>query len=174
MKLSALAFALLIAGIAPAMADDAAMHAAEGFYGVYRTFHPSDGIPNDGDRAKYHPFLSPRLETLLKQAADADARFTKANKDSPPLIEGDLFSSMFEGATAVSIGACSDDGKTGSCAVNLRYEDPANKPTQWTDKVYLVNTADGWKVDDIGYGASWAFANKGLLSKTLDQVIHFQ
>jgi hypothetical protein len=166
--------ALLIA--TPALADDASdMHAAvAGFYGVYATFHPSDGIPNARDRAKYQPFLSPALEALLTQADAAEARYEKANKDSPPLVEGDLFSSLFEGATSYSIGACEAAGAGGHCAVNLTYAEPAAKPTVWTDTVYLVKTPAGWRVDDIGYGGSWAFGNKGRLTDTLKQAIAFQ
>lgn len=162
----------------PAIADDAADMgtAANGFYGIYKTFHPSDGVPADRDRAKYAPFISPALDALLKQAGDAEARFARTNKDSPPLIEGDLFSSLFEGATAVSVGACKADGgaATGRCAVNLVYADPGSKPTSWNDTVLLVRTPTGWKIDDIVYGGSWAFGNKGRLTDTLKQAISFQ
>ncbi len=160
----------------PALADDAAaMHAtAEGFYKVYASFHPSDGIPDDSGRARYRPFLSPKLDALLAQAGDAERRFAAANKDSPPLIEGDLFTSLFEGATQVAVGACAASGQTGRCAVSLSYTPAKDKPTAWTDTVYLVNTPSGWRVDDVGYGGSWDFGNKGRLSQTLDQVIHFQ
>ena len=147
---------------------------ANGFYGVYRTFHPSDGVPFDSDRAKYAPFLSPALEKLLRDAQAAETRFATTNKGAPPLIEGDLFTSMFEGASTVEVGACSADGAAGQCAVKLEYSEPKNKPIEWTDTVYLVNTTSGWRVDDIGYGASWAFANKGRLSETLKQVLSFQ
>ena len=143
--------------------------AANGFYGVYRTFHPSDGIPSDADRAKYAPFLSPALETLLSEAGAAEARFSKANKDSPPLLEGDLFTSMFEGATSIQLATCSGDGKKGRCSVKLEYDDKTAKTTTWNDTVFLVNTSTGWRVDDIAYGGSWAFGNKGRLTELLRQ-----
>ena len=143
--------------------------AANGFYGVYQTFHPSDGIPSAADRAKYAPFLSPALETLLSEAEAAETRFSKANKDSPPLIEGDLFTSMFEGATSVEVGTCSSDGERGRCSVKLEYDDKTAKPTAWNDTVFLVNTSTGWRVDDIAYGGSWAFGNKGRLTELLRQ-----
>jgi len=143
--------------------------AANGFYAVYRTFHPSDGIPSAADRAKYAPFLSPALETLLSEAEAAETRFSKANKDSPPLLEGDLFTSMFEGATSVAVGTCSGDGVRGRCSVKLEYDDPTEKSTIWNDTVFLVNTPTGWRVDDIAYGGSWAFGNKGRLTELLKQ-----
>jgi hypothetical protein len=101
----------------------------------------------------------------------AEEAFAKANKDSPPLIEGDLFTSNFEGATTFKVGACSTGGNSGRCAVALTYDDrkqnPKDKPVTWTDTVYLVATPSGWRVDDIGYGATWAFGNKGRLADTI-------
>ncbi|HEY0105323.1 MAG TPA: hypothetical protein VGB91_04510 [Rhizomicrobium sp.] len=175
MRIVAVCLAGLAAAGVPAWADDAAdmRGAAQGFYGVYGTFHPSDGIPGDADRARYRPFLSPALESLLAQAAAAQARFAAANKGAPPLIEGDLFTSLFEGATATTVGACRGDGAKGQCAVDLRHDDPGAQPTAWADTVYLVHTPQGWKIDDIGYGASWDFGNKGTLSGTLVQAIRF-
>jgi hypothetical protein len=170
------AFAALLLAAMPvtATADTLTMQAAAaGFYDVYRTFHPSDGIPAAGDLAKYEPFLSPALDGLLKQGAAAEERFTKANKNSPPLVEGDLFTSMFEGATSVSVGSCSGGAKAAQCTVALEYADPKS-PAKWIDKIYLVNTPGGWRVDDIAYGAPWAFGNKGRLTDTLRQVIGFQ
>jgi hypothetical protein len=177
-RLLAGACAVFVLSALPAYADDVAdmSAAANAFYGVYRTFHPSDGVPGASDRAKYEPFISPSLDTLLRQAGEAGARFAAVNKDSPPLIEGDLFSSLFEGATSVNVGPCTPDGsaRTGKCVAELVYADPRSKPANWTDTVLLVRTSDGWKVDDIIYGGSWAFGNKGRLSDTLKQAISFQ
>jgi hypothetical protein len=167
--------AVFLAGLMDAAAADTLtmQAAATGFYDAYKTFHPSDGVPGDRDLAKYEPFISPALDSLLKQGAAAQARFTTANKNSPPLVEGDIFTSMFEGATSVAVGACSGDARTAQCAVDLEHADPKG-PAKWTDKVYLVNTPDGWRVDDVAYGAPWAFGNKGKLTDTLHQVIGFQ
>lgn len=148
--------------------------AANGFYGVYQTFHPSDGIPSATDRAKYAPFLSPTLEQLLGKAEAAEARFGKANKDSPPLLEGDIFTSMFEGASTVAVGECSGDAAKGRCVVNLEYVEKGAKPIAWTDAILLVNTPAGWRIDDIAYGGRWAFGNKGRLSELLKQTIDLQ
>ncbi len=166
----------LTAFAAPAAADDVAAlrAAAEGFYGVYKSFHPSDGIPDDAGRARYRPFLSPGLDALLGQAGDAEKRFAATNKDSPPLIEGDLFTSLFEGATDITVGACTASGQTGSCTAALGHTQPGEAPTRWTDTVLLLDTPAGWRVDDIRYGGTWDFGNKGRLSETLGQVVHFQ
>ncbi len=97
---------------------------------------------------------------------------TRRNKGSPPLLEGDLFTSLFEGATAWKVGACGGDAATGRCAVALRYDAAGlKKPVTWTDTFYLVAVPGGWRVDDIGYGAGFAFGNTGRLSDTLKSVL---
>ncbi len=149
---------------------------ADGFYGAYFTFHPSDGIPDTRGRAKYEPFISPALDKLLLAGDQAEDRFAKANKDSPPLIEGDLFTSNFEGASSFKLGACTQGGKTGRCTVSLTYDpgktnNPKDKPFTWADTVYLVETPSGWKIDDVGYGGTWDFGNKGRMTGTLKSAI---
>jgi hypothetical protein len=169
----AAAGALLLALMPGAAALDASpAQTAEDFYRVYATFHPSDGIPDAAALAKYAPYLSPALEQLLAKAGEAEKRFHKKNKNSPPLIEGDLFTALFEGATSFHVGACKDAGDKASCAIALGYDNHKDKPAHWTDTLYLVKTKAGWRVDDVGYGANWDFANKGRLRETLLQVLH--
>jgi hypothetical protein len=169
--------AAAIIGASACLADDAGDMAktVDGFYAAYATFHPSDGIPDATGRAKYAPFISPSLESLLVQGNQAEQKFASANKASPPLIEGDLFTSNFEGATSYKVGACKGDAKAGRCTVMLTYDDrkdnPKDKAIVWNDTVYLVATPSGWRVDDIGYGASWDFGNKGRMSDTVKGVI---
>ncbi len=158
---------------APALAQDMGglERAANGFYATYAGLPHQGGIPDAAARARYAPLLSPRLNQLIAAAAAAQSRFQKANRNSPPLIEGDLFSSLFEGFTSYRLGPCSGDAKQGQCSVNLTYQDKSAKPVTWTDQVLLVNTAQGWKVDDIAYKAGFAFGNTGLLSDTLKMTV---
>ncbi|HEY2033974.1 MAG TPA: hypothetical protein VGH02_09845 [Rhizomicrobium sp.] len=171
------AFAFVaLASQAHAADSDAMAKTATGFYAVYSTFHPSDGIPDVKGRAKYAPYISDRLNGMLVQADAAEDKFASANKNTPPLVEGDLFTSNFEGATAYKIGTCTGDTKAGHCAIQLTYDpgktaNPKDKPFSWTDTVYLANSADGWKIDDIGFGGNWDFGNKGKMSDTLKMVI---
>ncbi len=174
-KLLLVAFVSLpVAAFADPAADMAKV--VTGFYGAYQTFHPSDGIPDAKGRAKYEPYISPALDKLLMEGDKAEDRFAKANKDSPPLIEGDLFTSNFEGATSYKLGACAANGKTGTCKVTLtddpgKTNNPKDKPFSWTDTVFLVDTQSGWRVDDIGYGGNWDFGNKGKMTGTLKGAI---
>jgi hypothetical protein len=148
---------------------------ANGFYSIYASFHPSDGIPDARARAKLEPFISPALERLLMDGEAAERHFASVTKNmSPPLIEGDLFTSNFEGATAYHVGACMATGAAAHCLVTFGYRSNAKedaKPVNWIDTVWLVRTANGWRVDDIAYGATWAFGNKGRLKDTLRDAI---
>jgi hypothetical protein len=172
-KLLVAILSLAAAVISKAQADDADMaKAAAGFYAVAHA--SGSGLPDTAARAKLAPWLTPHLASLIDKASVSEAGFTAANKNAPPLIEGDLYSSLFEGPTAFAIGTCSGDAKTGHCTVNLTYDDKSRGgPTHWSDTLYLANTGDGWKVDDIGYGGTWDFGNKGRLSETLKQVADF-
>ena len=171
LRLFALTLASAALAHAAGSAADSPAKAAEGFYAAYSTFHPSDGIPDAAGRAKYAPFISAALDKLLADGNAAETKFNKANKASPPLIEGDLFTSMFEGATSYKIGACKLSNAQASCAVDLVYDDKKDPPIRWTDTAYLTKTKAGWRVDDIGYGGNWEYANKGRLSATVRQVI---
>jgi hypothetical protein len=151
---------------------DALAKAAHGFYDVYMTLHPSDGIPDAATRAKFAPYISPALDKLFVEGDQAEGRYVTATKNqAPPLIEGDLFTPNFEGATSYKMGACEMDKQGGHCAVSLTYDDRKDKPLGWTDTVYLVQTGAGWRVDDIVYGGTWDFGNKGRLTRTLKGAI---
>lgn len=141
--------------------------ATSGFYTAYNSVREG-GVPDTAGRQRLAPFLSEALVKLLSDAAAAEDAFAADTKgQSPPLIEGDLFTSLFEGATAFKIGICKSDGKKGTCAAQLTYTSPNEKPVVWTDTVYLVDSGAGWRVNDIGYGGTWDFGNKGRLSETL-------
>ena len=66
--------AVLLAA-APLAAQTDMTGVANGFLGVYGSFHPSDGIPDADGRARLAPYLSPRLNKLLADGAAAEARF---------------------------------------------------------------------------------------------------
>jgi hypothetical protein len=163
------AFVLLMAAPALAQTDPAAV--ASGFLGVYGSFHPSAGIPDAGGRSRLAPYLSPRLNKMLGDGAAAEARFAAKVKGAPPLIEGDLFSSMFEGATSWKLGACKVSGAAASCPVAFAHAQKGRPTLNWTDTLILAMTPQGWRIDDIGYGGGFQFGNTGKLSDTLKLVL---
>jgi hypothetical protein len=165
-------FGLLVFLLAPLplAAQTSPDAAAAGFLSVYGSFHPSDGIPDSTGRARLAPYLSAGLNKLLADAAGAQARFSAKIKDSPPLIEGDLFSSMFEGATQSKLQACAVTANQARCPVAFTHAGSNGRAADWTDTLLLVNTQGGWRVDDIAYGGGFQFGNTGRLSDTLKTV----
>ena len=158
-------------GVAPS-ANAAPDRIVDGFYTAYQALPSGGGVPDGDGRAMLAPFLSPALSQLLKEADAAETAYAKAtNGESPPLIEGDPFSSMFEGATGAEVGKCEGDDKERQCVVDLVYKDQSGKETKWQDTADVVMTNKGWRVDDIEYGGTWDFGNKGTLSELLKGAI---
>lgn len=171
-----LAFVLgLVVGLAaPAFAADAVTPLAKTAHDFYAAALGLDrgGIPSAKGRARLAPFLSPALNRLLADGAAAEKRYAATTKAlAPPLLEGDLFTSMFEGASSFKIGACETKGQHGRCAVALTYDPPDQKPRHWTDTVLLVRTPSGWRIDNVDYGGHWPFANTGTLKENLSYAI---
>ena len=169
----ALLAALVLQG-ANAVADtDANLHhATTAFYRAYLETRPS-GVPNARARAKFTPVISHTLAQLLERADAAERNYAKVTKKQlPPLVEGDLFTSLFEGAQAFSVEGCTRSAAATTCVAALRYTDASDqKTTRWTDKVYVVRNAGRWVVDDIEFGGNWPFMHKGHLKELLRKVI---
>jgi hypothetical protein len=174
----ALAFATIsVATPALAAGGGNTQEMADVLAAFYQTHQKSsqDGVPDAKLRAKYEPYVSPELNKLLADADAAETRYSKANPDSPPMMEGDLFSPNFEGITSFKVGACTDKGNIALCKMALRYAEahprPQDKSVAWTDTVTLVKTASGWRVEDIAYGGTWDFGNHGTLKAILKDMI---
>ena len=162
--------ALLLSGSTLA-ADDGAEKAANAFYKAsmsVKSIH-IDGIPGAKVRAKLTPYITPALDKLLADGDKAEGIHAKKTKnEEPPFVEGDLFSSNFEGVTTYKVGTCETKGDAATCLVALTYKDAREKkPFPWTDKLLLVHANGMWRVDDLAYGGTWDFGNKGKLSDTL-------
>jgi len=176
MKQTILSFLLLAPLLQGAHAADDPAAAVNAFYAVYKDHHAQGGIPDATGRLRYTPVLSPRLNKQLTDAAAAQARLTAKVKNAvPPMLEGDIFSSLFEGATSWKVGACQGDAKAARCTVALSYV-PAQsakppKPANWNDTVIVTSTPQGWKVDDVVYDAGFPFGNTGRLSDMLQMVV---
>ncbi|MFN4290918.1 MAG: hypothetical protein ACK4E7_08600 [Permianibacter sp.] len=144
---------------------------ASDFYQAYLSLSPG-GVPDASARAKLAPLISAGLLQLLTEADAAEARYAAAQTEpQPPLAQGDLFSSLFEGATGVEVKACKEVAEAAACDVLLSYAPPGQPPAQWRDVLLLVWTEQGWRVDDIEYGGDWPFGNKGSLRTNLQDVL---
>lgn len=107
-----------------------------------------------GDFRRADPaLLSAALSTALRDAATAEKQSAARIKasafpsDKPLLLEGEIFSGLYEGFTDFEVGA----GRTvdGRAEVEVRFR---NRPYEvaWTDEFHLVEE-NGWKIDDVRY-----------------------
>jgi hypothetical protein len=73
----------------------------------YRTCHnlKISGLPTAKQTKLLAPYLSQELQQLLQSARQKQAKFIKEHPDEkPPWIEGDFFSSSFEGSHGFRLG----------------------------------------------------------------------
>ncbi len=125
-------------------------------------------VPTTGELQALAPFLSASLTRAL---ASADSQRTAERQrvpgDKPPFADGDVFSSMIEGPTAFRVMPALDS--VAPVRVPIEFSNDAQRPAaRWTDTAVVVQQAGKWVVNDLRYGATWPFANKGTLLTTLD------
>jgi hypothetical protein len=126
------------------------------------------GVPDRAQQRQLAPTISSALAAALRTAGDAEQRHRKATGNrEPPLWEGDVFSSLFEGPTEASVDRCHAEGDHAQCVVSLSYRDYFGGSHRWNDRAILVRERGRWVVDDVGYEARWAFGNKGMLRENL-------
>ncbi|MBK6316430.1 MAG: hypothetical protein IPF53_19600 [Blastocatellia bacterium] len=115
------------------------------------------GLPTTKQRTSIWPLLTEDLKALLDAAQREQDAFIKANPDEkPPLIEGDLFSSLFEGVQTFELGQTSLVDRRAHVPVTFSYTSDG-KTTRWTDEVILAKSGGAWKIWDVRYNATWDF-----------------
>jgi len=152
-------FLLLLAGFmsiearALAAGTDSPQRTVQNFYAVHLKSHTT-GLPDSKILCQLKPYLSHHLVALIERAREEQQRFMKKYPDKkPPWIEGDLFSSLFEGPTACTVAAAAVTTDRARVMVRCTYTDPAapGKQFTWQDAVYLVKEHAAWVIDDIEY-----------------------
>jgi len=89
----------------------------------------------------------------------------------PPLWEGDLFTSLFEGATGGKVAAVRVDGKSAEVDVEWTYDaQDGQKAVVWQDRFYLVLHEGAWRIDDIAHLGDWEFTYHGRISELLRDI----
>ena len=114
-----------------------------GFFSSYRgDFRQADGR-----------FLSSALAAALQSAVQGEkdsAALVKASEfpnDKPLILEGEIFSGLYEGFTGHEVIA--EKIADGQASVQVRFHNK-HYNVSWTDEVVLVDE-NGWKIDDIRY-----------------------
>lgn len=166
--LASLAFALVLASSPAHAKAGKPAELTERFYAAYLAVHPP-GLPSGDALKTLEPFLSRRLRGLIDAALVEQARFEKAHPDDkPPFVDGDYFSSNFEGFTAFKVGAVEARGAGHRVDVALSYADPgSSERVEWTDAVDVVEEDGRLVIDDVELRGDWPFATHGRLSTIL-------
>lgn len=168
--ISVIIFALAVTSVS--LAGEDMQTTVSGFYNVYIKLK-TRGIPTAKELAEYKPYITPELAGLLKSADDVEIKYKEETKgEVPPLVEGDIFTSLFEGADSFKVLKCDEKGARGTCSVEFKNTNPGDGKTfTWKDGVMLEKGKSGWVIDDIEYKGDWDFAVKGTLTRTLKSVI---
>jgi hypothetical protein len=152
--------------------DREARTAASAFYDVYMKIRPS-GVPTKEQQEQLKPVLSSRLRVLLFEASAAEGSNVKAVEvEAAPKIEGDLFSSLDQGAVSYKILKCESQKASATCIAELgNVDDRDNSKLSWKDRLFLIREENRWVVDDIEYLGEEQFMHKGHLKDFLSKVI---
>lgn len=133
----------------------------------YRTYipHKPAGLASGKSLARLKPFLSTKLIASIDAALAYQKDQEKKNPgDMPPFIEGDFFSSLFEGPSSFKSSAAAPDGDTWKVPVHFKYE-----KVQWDDVVIVTKEGGRYVIDDVIFGGAGEFNPKGRLSERLAQ-----
>lgn len=133
-----------------------------------------DGLPSDDQMRLLAPLLTNELRQALEaarawQRGEIERMQREGSEDKPPFIEGDLFSSLFEGAQ--SARAVSFVRRDRDLVVTLdRSYGAGTELVRWQDRAVLKGAGGSYLLDDIEYGGDWTFqAGTSTLRKTLSQ-----
>ncbi len=88
-------------------------------------------------------------KTIAKEKASADELKALKSTDKPDLIEGDIFTSLYESYTSYRVGKSKVDGH--KATVSVRFFNKLYDNTTWKDAVELVSEKGVWKIDDVHY-----------------------
>jgi len=172
MLLIAAAFLLILADCSPSSDERQVKNTVSAFYDLYLKLHLS-GVPAKAQQEQLKKAISAGLADLLEKASVAEENYAKATKGkSPPMIEGDLFTSLFEGAESYEVLECKSEKDSVECTVELTHVEERDKSrVTWKDRIFVVREQSRWAVDDIEFLGDWQFMHKGRLKDILRQVI---
>ena len=142
----------------------------ENFYSTYLKTTAS-GLPNEKDFLVLKPFFTSKLDSLFMMALKKQKDFTiKFPEEKPPLIEGNLFSSLFEGPSTFKIANSKVNEDSATVFVEFTYSDSSasENPLKWQDAVYLVIENGKWKISDVEYLGKWDFSPSWKLTEILN------
>lgn len=101
------------------------------------------------DRAALSPNLADALQSAvaIEKASAAAVLASDFPTDKPQLLEGEIFSGLYEGFTGWTITG--ENSGEGTATVEVAFTN-SHYGVGWVDEVDLID-AGGWKIDDVRY-----------------------
>lgn len=162
-----LSLALLLLSVPAIAAQQASpQDTAIQFYNAYIKLKPR-GLPNKQQRRVLWPMITSDLRKLFVAAQQEQTKFARQHPDQkPPWADGDLLSSLFEGASAYKLGEATVNEGHAEVLVHLTYTDSSGT-SQWTDTLLLTRSRNVWQVSDIIFKGEWQFKTGSSLRRVL-------
>lgn len=115
------------------------------------------------DTALFSTDVVQRIQEVRQTTAEDRERISKSEypTDKPLLLEGAVFSSLYDGFTSYSIAEVEVGEKTAWVVVDFEYG--STPPERWKDTLLLV-MENGWKVDNVRFDPKYGGV-KDLKSK---------
>jgi len=142
--------------------QQSAIKTIDAFYGQYK---PGDYRVVD----KYllsKTFLQKIDQASVKQAASAQQLKALGSTDKPLMIEGDIYTSLYEGATSHETGQV--DKTDDHIKATVKFTNDPYKQN-WSDTVVLIKEEGSWKIDNVLYTSKQGAARSA--SEVLDQFL---
>jgi hypothetical protein len=140
-----------------------------GFYGTCFKVRPV-GLPTEGQLKMLSPYFSSELTSLFEKARRCQADYMERYPDDkPPLIEGDLFSSLFEGPSGFEVGPAEKRDQRYRVPVRFSRVDPESPKdvVRWEDAVIVKRQGSGFVIEDFEFLGHWPFKIGDRLSDVL-------
>ncbi|WP_374437837.1 hypothetical protein [Inhella sp.] len=166
------ALALLLLPVAASAGTNSPQQTVEAFY-RWRMASAMSGAPRGEELQQLRPWLGRELLCLLQAAGELRDRAAAAQPDEkPPFVEGDLFSSVFEGPQRLTLGPLKRGQQQSLLDLHFEADTGAQPPLfRWTDRAHLRLEGGRWVLVDIEYRAPIEFGNRGRLRDSLREAL---
>jgi len=136
----------------------------DAFYSAHLP-HRTGGLPSGDELRRLQPFLSQRLHGLITAALAYQEDWVKRNPpdEKPPFVDGDYFSSVFEGPGSFKVSRVVKEQDGWHVHVRFKYE-PA---PDWEDVVVVKQENGRYVIDDVLFSGVGEFNPPGRLSERL-------
>lgn len=141
---------------------------ARNFYAVIMA-EAASGLPSTESMSKLAPLMTSSLRAAVEKARVRQQAFIVAHPDEKPdFIEGSLFTSLFEGPSALESATATVSGDSAVVDVGFVHAEAGAEASRWKDQALLRCEQGNWRLDDVRYGGDWDFASKGQLKQALE------